>query len=196
MRPRGPRVLADLRQLPPRVAVFRARARRAARIARHEFALAAATSAADTAVLLELARGRQRAVELGTAAGWTAISLALAHRDLRVTSYDPVVHDHRERYLGLAGDGARERIEFVRAPGSQGPARQEPVGLLFVDSTHEHQATVVEFQAWRAHLAPGAAVAFHDYGHPAFPGVQSAVAQLGLEGEVRGGMFVWRSAGG
>ena len=64
----------------PRVAVFRARARRAARIARHEFALAAATSAADTAVLLELARGRQRAVELGTAAGWTAISLALADR--------------------------------------------------------------------------------------------------------------------
>ncbi len=195
MRPRAPRALADLRHLPPRVALFRARARRAARGARHEFALSAATSAADTAILLELARGRQRAVELGTAAGWTAISLALAHRDLRVTTYDPVVHDHRERYLGLAGEGARDRIEFVRGPGSRGPARSESVGLLFVDSTHEHEATVVEFEAWRAHLAPGAAVAFHDYGHPAFPGVQSAVAHLGLEGEVRGGMFVWRSPG-
>ena len=60
----------------------------------------------------------------------------------------------------------------------------------------EQQATVAEFAAWQPHLAPGAAIAFHDYGHPDFPGVASAVAQLGLEGEVRGGMFVSRPGGG
>jgi hypothetical protein len=36
-------------------------------------------------------------------------------------------------------------------------------------------------------------VAFHDYGHPAHPGVAQAVADLGLEGDVRGGTFVWRA---
>jgi predicted O-methyltransferase YrrM len=196
LRPRAPRALVELRRLPPRVAVFRARARRAAQAAGHDFALAAATSAGDTAVLIELARGAARMVELGTAAGWTAISLALAHPRLAVTTYDPVVHEHRDRYLGLAGEGARARIEFVRAPGSQGPGRPGAVGLLFIDSTHEQEATVAEFEAWQPHLAPGAAVAFHDYGHPDFPGVRSAVARLGLEGQVRGGMFVWRPLGG
>jgi predicted O-methyltransferase YrrM len=194
VRPRAPRALAELRHLPPHVAVFRARARRVARTFGHEFALAAATSARDTAALLELAHGRQRVVELGTAAGWTAISLALAHPRLQVTTYDPVVHDHRERYLKLAGEAAA-RVDFVRAPGSRGPTQPDSVELLFVDSTHEQEATVAELEAWRPCLAPGAAVAFHDYGHPAFPGVESAVAQLGLQGEVRGGMFVWRAPG-
>ena len=37
----------------------------------------------------------------------------------------------------------------------------------------------------------GADVAFHDYAHPDFPGVAQAVAELGLEGEAPGGLFVW-----
>ena len=49
------------------------------------------------------------------------------------------------------------------------------------------------FAAWRGALAPGAIVVFHDYGHPAYPGVREAVNELGLRGSERGGVFVWRA---
>jgi hypothetical protein len=67
--------------------------------------------------------------------------------------------------------------------------------MLFIDSTHEREGTLEEFRAWEPRLEPGAVVAFHDYAHADFPGVAEAVFELGLrgEGEVRGGLFVWRA---
>jgi hypothetical protein len=44
-------------------------------------------------------------------------------------------------------------------------------------------------------LRPGATVAFHDYGDEHYPGVAQAVAQLGLQGEERAGMYLWRKPG-
>jgi hypothetical protein len=41
-------------------------------------------------------------------------------------------------------------------------------------------------------LAPGAPIVFDDYGHPDYPGVAEAVAELGLTGELRGTLFVHR----
>jgi hypothetical protein len=38
----------------------------------------------------------------------------------------------------------------------------------------------------------GGVIAFHDFDHPDYPGVREAVEELGLTGEVRGGVFVWR----
>jgi hypothetical protein len=35
-------------------------------------------------------------------------------------------------------------------------------------------------------------VAFHDYADERYPGVARAVARLGLEGEERTGMYLWR----
>ena len=178
--------------LPPRVALFRWRARRLARRAGHAWGLEAAASPADLAALLRLARGRREAVELGTGPAWTAIALALADPERRVTSYDPVVHDHREDYLGLVPARVRERIRFVTAEGADGAAEHAGgVELLFVDSTHEHAATVAELRAWEPRLAEGAVVALHDYGHPEFPGVADAVRELALEGEVTGGIFAF-----
>jgi predicted O-methyltransferase YrrM len=172
-----------------RVRVLLWRARRLARRLGHEWGLQSATGSGDVAELLRLARGRRHVVELGTGPGWTALALALADPRRRVVSFDPVVHDHRDRYAALAPQAAA-RVEWVTAPGVQ--ARGEGVELLFVDSTHERDATIDEFRAWRERLAPGAVVAFHDYGHPEFPGVAQAVEELGLEGERRGGMFVSR----
>jgi predicted O-methyltransferase YrrM len=174
--------------MPLRVRWFLWRARRLARRVGHAWGLEAATRRGDVAELLRLARGRRYVVELGTGPAWTTIALALAEPRRRVVSFDPVEHDHRERYLALA-PAAAARIEFVAAPGAE--ARGEGVELLFVDSTHEREPTVQEFRAWRPRLAPSAIVAFHDYDHPQFPGVREAVEELGLEGEVRGGMFVW-----
>jgi predicted O-methyltransferase YrrM len=179
--------------LPPRVAWFYCRAVRTARRKGHAWALEAATQPPDLKVLIELARGARTVVELGTGPAWTAIALAIAEPGRRVISYDPVVHEHRGEYLRLAPGDVADRLEFVQAPGSSPRSPTQEVDLLFIDSLHERDATVAEFNAWRSHLRPGAAVVFHDYGHPQFPGVAEAVCELGLEGDVRGGMFVWRA---
>ena len=180
-----------LRRLGWRVGGFRWRAQRLAHRLGDDWALEAATNPEDLGTLLRLARGRGRVAELGTATGWTAIALALADPARRVASFDPVVHRHRERYLGLVAPSVRSRIDFVRAVGSEAAAGAAPIDMLFIDSTHERDGTLAEFRAWRGRLEPGAVVAFHDYGHPGFPGVAQAVADLGLDGEVHGGLFVW-----
>jgi hypothetical protein len=179
-----------LRTLPPRVAVFQWRARRLAERAGHAWGLDAAASPADLGTLLRLARGRHEVVELGTGPAWTAIALAVADPARRVTSYDPVVHEHRDDYLALVPPRVRERIRFVALEGAAGAAAHAGgVELLFVDSTHERAATVAELQAWDPRLADGALVALHDYGHPDFPGVAEAVRELGIEGDATGGIF-------
>jgi predicted O-methyltransferase YrrM len=180
-----------LRRLGWRVGRFRWRAQRLAARLGDDWALEAATNLDDLATLLRLARGRERVAELGTATGWTAISLALANPARQVDTFDPVVHEHRERYLGLVAPSVRPRIDFVRAVGSEAAADSGLVDMLFIDSTHEREGTMAEFRAWRERLGPGAVVAFHDYGHPGFPGVAQAVTELGLDGRVHGGLFVW-----
>jgi predicted O-methyltransferase YrrM len=185
------RLLLATRALPARAALFQARAMlRAARLG-DDWALQSSTRPADVAELLRLARGRRRAVELGTATGWTAGALLLADPRRRLTSYDPVVREHREAYLALLPRGARERLELVLAPGHE--ARGEGIELLFVDSSHDRDATVAEFRAWRPRLAPGALVVLHDYGNPAYPGVAEAVADLELDGRPHAGLYVWEA---
>src|SRR5204862_7666192 len=129
-----------------------------------------------------LARGGREGVELGTGTAWTAISLALADPGRRVTTFDPIVRPERRAYLELAGPRARARIELRDEPGDRGPGDLRGVDLLFVDSSHEREGTIREFEAWRRALAAGAVVAFDDYGHPDFPGVRRAIEPAGLAG--------------
>jgi predicted O-methyltransferase YrrM len=184
---------ADWRALPPRVAWFRMRAKRLAERIGDDFSRLSVTRADELGHLIELARGKRFVVELGTGTAWTAVSLALADSSRTVASYDPTVWDTRERYLELAGS-ARERIVLVQQPGESGPRPgDQPAELLFIDSSHDREQTLAEFAAWRDALAPGAVVAFHDYDEPAYPGVTDAVRELGLDGEVFGHLFIWRS---
>ena len=134
-------------------------------------------------------------VELGAGTAWTTISLALAESERRVTGFDPIVRPERQRYLRLVGPRTRARIELVDAPGARGPSGDQAVDLLFVDSSHERDETIREFEAWRPVLAPDALVVFDDYGHPDYPGVAEAVAALELPGERQGTLFVYRVAG-
>jgi hypothetical protein len=99
----------------------------------------------------------------------------------------------REAYLARAWPSVRTRIEFREEPDSSGPRAGEDVELLFIDSSHDRDSVVTAFRAWRSSLVPDAIVAFHDYDHPAYPGVREAVADLGLGGEQRGGLYVWRA---
>ena len=132
-------------------------------------------------------------MELGTGTAWTAIVLALADPQREVVTYDPTVRRERDLYLRLVFGAVRSRIRFVAEPGEAGAASGGPVDLLFVDSSHGRDETIAEFEAWRPRLRPGAIVAFHDYGNPSYPGVAEAVGALGLEGEVKGSLFVWRA---
>jgi predicted O-methyltransferase YrrM len=188
------RGLLSLRVLPPAVALFLWRASRHAHRAGDSFSLLSAARPAELAVLLSLARERRLVVELGTGTAWSAIALALADRARTVISYDPCVRDEREAYLDLAGPGVRARLDLRAEPDTSGPRLGDPpVEMLFVDSLHEREAAMAAFRAWRAALAPGAVVAFHDYGHPDYPGVREAIVELGLSGAQSGGLFVWRA---
>lgn len=187
------RLLLALRVLPPRVARFYWRAMRDALRADDRFSVASAARPAELRQLLALARGRRVVVELGTGTAWSAIALALDDRARTVVSYDPTVRVERDDYLALAGPRVRGRIELRAEPDSAGPhAGDAPAELLFIDSEHERAPVLGAFAAWRDALAPGAIVVFHDYAHPAYPGVREAVRELGLSGEEVGGVFVWR----
>lgn len=181
-----------LRGLRPRVLWFHWRARRLAWRTNDLFSVTSVTRPADMRVLLELTRGCSRVVELGTATAWTAITLALDDRRRRVATYEVLEREEAKRYLELVGPDVKERIELVIAPGSTGPRAQQPVDLLYIDSSHMREQTIAEVQAWRPHLRPGAPVIFDDYAHPDYPEVREAIEELGLEGEQRGELFFHR----
>jgi predicted O-methyltransferase YrrM len=184
------RYLVSLRRLPLDVAMFMLRARRTAQRGRDDFSLLSATRPANLALLLELAHGRRRVIELGSGTGWTALALAIDDPEREVVSFDPIYRPERQRYAELVGTAVRARVTFVQDPGVAGPQSQTPVDLLYIDSSHERQETIDELHAWRPVLRPGARVIFDDYEHPHYPGVREAVAELELPGEQRGTVFV------
>jgi predicted O-methyltransferase YrrM len=183
---------ADLRALPPRVAAFYARAWWTAVRSGDGYSLVVVTRPSDVATLLALADGHRSVVELGTATAWTTAALALADDGRHVAGYDPAVRPERERYLGLLRPRDRSRIALHRAAAQD--VRPEPgsVGFVFVDCAHDRQTTADAFRAWEPAVVWGGVIAFHDFDHPDYPGVREAVEELGLTGEVRGGVFVWR----
>lgn len=178
--------------LPPRVARFYLRAYRVATRHGDDWSLASRARPSELRSLIELSRGQRSVVEIGTGTAWTAIALAMADSGRRVRTYDPIVRAERELYFGLLRVGDRERIECIQRSGEANLEDPPEADFLFVDSSHEREETANTFRNWQPHLAPGAVVAFHDYGHPDFPGVAEAIVDLGLDGRVESGMYVWR----
>jgi predicted O-methyltransferase YrrM len=194
---RSPRALISrlwaARLLPPRVAAFQIRALlRAWRTGDHA-AFIASLRAPKLAMLLRLAGDRQCVVELGTNTAWTSCALLLADPTRSVTSFDPVTQPHRAAYVGLLPAQAQRRLRLVESTGADGAGEVAgPVDLLFVDCGHEREMVIDEVRAWRPRLADGALMVFDDYGHPQFPGVAEAIAELRLEGRDEHGCFVAR----
>ncbi len=186
------RYAARLRVLPYRVAWFQLRARLLALRTNDQFSLVSVTRPENLARLLALATDRGLVVELGSATGWTTLSLALADPHAEVVSYDPFPHPERERYLRLVGARTLNRISFLEAPGATGPRDGRRVGLLYIDSSHSREGTIEEVNAFSPVLGPGSVVVFDDYGHADFPGVREAIEELGLSGTAHGPMFVHR----
>jgi predicted O-methyltransferase YrrM len=120
------------------------------------------------------------------------VALAIADPRRTVTSLDPFPYPTREEYLRMAPRSALDRIELVQEFGEVEPSVRD-VEFLFIDASHRRELTVQTFRAWQPALAPGAIVAFHDYDNAAHPGVNAAIADLGLEGEVHGDIFAWHA---
>ncbi len=195
-----PRVIGPaFAALPAPVRAFQVRAVAAAVRARDPWTLRVATRPAELGALLAAARGAGTVVEVGTASAWTSASLALAAPGATVHTFDPVAHPHRDRYLALLPPAARARVVLHARPGEDpGPDPRAAADLLFVDGPHDAASTAACFTAWRDRLAPGAAVAFHDFDDPAYPGVREAVTALGLlpGGRAHGRLLVWRAPAG
>ena len=184
---------AALARLPPAVGSFYLRALRLGRRSGDTKSLAIAARPRELAELLHVARGARTVAEVGTGTGWTAIALALAQGDRHVHSFDVAEYEQRSRYLALARADARARLHLSVRDGREGPPPDLPeLDFLFIDSSHELEETAATFTRWSERLRPGATAAFHDYADERYPGVAQAVARLGLEGEERAGMFVWR----
>ena len=92
--------------------------------------------------------------------------------------------------MALVGAGVRARITFVNDAGSAGPKGNQSIDMLYVDSSHERQATIDELAAWRPVLGSDALVVLDDFTHPEYPGVAEAVRELGLTGQERGTLYV------
>jgi Methyltransferase domain len=184
------RELPWLARMPAHVRSFYVRAVWTAWRTGDNYSLAVATRPHDVSMLVRLAHGHDSVIELGTATAWTAVALAIADDRRRVRSYDPEIRPERDRYLALAGS-ARDRIVLRAERAEQAHPEPRSAGLVFIDCAHDRETTRDAFRAFEPAVRPGGAVAFHDYGHPLYPGVREAVEELGLRGDVRGGMFIW-----
>jgi predicted O-methyltransferase YrrM len=182
----------SLTRLPRPVAAFWLRAMRRAQAEHDTWSIDVACRPAELRVLLDTLAGAARVAEVGTAAGWTTCCLTLAQPGREVHSWDVEAHPERERYLGLLTPHDRARVHLYDRPGGLGPDDPPPVDAVFIDSSHEYDETVATFRTWEPALAPGGIVAFHDWQDDAYPGVTEAVSDLGLRGEGRGHLFVWR----
>jgi predicted O-methyltransferase YrrM len=185
----------SLAALPRPVAAFWWRALRRARAERDTWSIDVACRPAELRVLLDVLRGARRVAEIGTAAGWTTSCLALAQPGREVHSWDIEAHPERNRYLALLAPQDRARVHLHERPGGLGPADPPPVDAVFIDSSHEREETIATFRTWEPALSAGGVIAFHDWEDQAYPGVTEAIRELGLVGEARGHLFVWRKRG-
>jgi predicted O-methyltransferase YrrM len=184
-------MLQAVRLLPPRVALFYIVALAVAAVSRDRWTLMSATRPNDLRKLVDLAAGARSVAEIGTGPGWSALALALVHPERRVTSFD-VEEVPAQRYARLVPRSVRDRVTFIRSAGAEGAASAPESEFVFIDSSHRLDETLETFRAWQGNLRSGGLVAFHDYGNPQYPGVEQAVAQLGLDGRVDGELYIWR----
>ncbi len=108
-------------------------------------------------------------VELGCYVGWTSAHLALGQQaagpggKLWCLDYDARFLDAARTNLarlGLAG-----QVEFVRGMSLDAytlAALPAEIDLLFIDTSHEYQATLDEISAYLPRLASGGLIALHD----------------------------------
>lgn len=140
----------------------------------------------DAMVLRDLVHGirPRRVIEIGTAAGTSALLLARAMRECGcVGDEEPVVHTYdlhpwcyfdRSRAVGSAIDEAEpETARLIRRQvgvtsiDAGAEFAGQGVEMAFVDADHRHPAPVVDVLALLPAMAPGGWIVLHDTNLPA-----------------------------
>jgi predicted O-methyltransferase YrrM len=133
-------------------------------------------TAAESSLLVTLARGRSSVVEVGVSQGATSARLAAAMAPSgRLWLIDPYCrHTWPERLLHLSFNEhiARRsvrpwfcRVRFLRLVSTAAAseiALDRPAELIFIDADHSYEAVRDDFLAWSPHLASTGILAFHD----------------------------------
>lgn len=149
----------------------------------------------EVSAIHRLSQGRYRAVDLGTYQGLSAVTLALACRevhtfdcydDLPPNSFadtiDPKRYANRarpslERNQELAARFGNITAGKSRSVDAAKAWRRGLVDVLFVDDDHSESAVLADVTAWLPHMQRGAVLIFHD-NNELHPGVQTAVGRL------------------
>jgi predicted O-methyltransferase YrrM len=138
-----------------------------------------AMSRDELALLRDLAAQSSEAiVEIGTADGKSAIALALgsrAGRQAPVFAIDPHVEftgplggkygpkDMQTAAENFLRFGVASIVRVVALPSQQAALGwSQPIGLLWIDGDHRHEAVRADFEAFSEHLVPGGYVVFDD----------------------------------
>jgi predicted O-methyltransferase YrrM len=136
-------------------------------------------SAAEAALLRELARGRRRVVEIGVYEGSSAVVLCeVLGPEAELHLVDPFGHHATALPAGWGATEAASRRVVARAARRHGGPRvrwhvdfsaevarrwdRGPVDLLFVDGDHSEAGVASDWELWHRHVAPGGTVLFHD----------------------------------
>ena len=162
----------------------------------------------EAAVLIRLATGAHRVVELGVYEGSSAVVLCRAlgpNAELHLIDpfIDPVGASLR---AGWRANPTATRLAVSRANPRKGPAihwhvaRSQDVGrgwtggavdLLFIDGDHSAVGCREDWDVWRGQIAPSGAVAFHD-ARDGTPGGRGGPGPTGVVDELfRHGISEW-----
>jgi predicted O-methyltransferase YrrM len=156
-------------------------------------------SAAEAALLRELADGRRRAVEIGVYEGSSAIVLCeVLTPEAELHLVDPFGHHPTALREGAAAtEWATRRVVTRAAARSQGPRVvwhvdfsanvahrwSLPVDLVFIDGDHSEIGVATDWDRWHEYVVEGGSVLFHDArasqrGGQGLPGPTAVVDRL------------------
>lgn len=146
------------------------------------------TSSEDLTVLYDLAASvpkGQDVVELGSYHGRSTVALASAtsNRVWAVDAFDPLAVSDGSDVIGdevqFLKNTKGYRVELLRTNVIQAGHEWQgkPIGMLFLDASHDYETTRDTFLAWLPHVAYNGIIAFHDY-HPTWPGVVRTVDEV------------------
>lgn len=106
-------------------------------------------------------------VELGVCGGGGSLHLALGHPEGQVVGVDGA-WDHPDHIATIKE--VCPNFEFWRGDSVESAKpiydKYGPVGILFIDTTHENDQTAREFNAWRPFLADEAVLVLDDLFRP------------------------------
>jgi predicted O-methyltransferase YrrM len=99
-------------------------------------------------------------LELGTCGGGASRHVATKNPDVKVISIDVTK-------LPQVSEIACPNFQFILGDSIEtaktlGPQYQGKIGIIFIDTIHEYQHTMNEFNAWKSYMAPGGIMFFDD----------------------------------